>query len=116
MPFEKGKSGNPAGRKTGTLNTINRDLRERIQALLEEQFEQVAADLKGLEPKLRVEAWLKLLEFALPKLHRSQVDASLSLPEADNRQITVLNIAYRGDNGPLKLTSTRANQKREGGQ
>lgn len=67
MPFEKGQSGNPAGRKAGTPNTINRDLRERISDLLESRFDQVAADLDSLEPKERLNAWLKMSEFILPK-------------------------------------------------
>lgn len=67
MPFEKGHSGNPNGRKTGTPNAINRDLRERIRDLLENQFEQVTNDLLSLEPKDRVNAWLKMSEFVLPK-------------------------------------------------
>jgi hypothetical protein len=72
MPFEKGKSGNPRGRKKGTQNAVNRDLRERVRDLLESQFEQVAIDLAGLEPRDRVNAWLKLSEFVLPKLQRSE--------------------------------------------
>jgi len=115
MKFEKGKP-KTGGREKGATNKVTKDLRESIKALLEEQFDQVAADLRSLDPKSRAEIWLKLAEFVLPKLQRSQVDATLSLPEVDNRQTTVLNIAYRGENGPLKLTSTRANQKREGGQ
>ncbi len=115
MKFEKGKP-KTGGREKGATNKVTKDLRESIKALLEEQFDQVAADLRSLDPKSRAEIWLKLAEFVLPKLQRSQVDATLSLPEVDNRQTTVLNIAYRGENGPLKLTSTRANLKREGGQ
>jgi len=47
-------------------------LRERVKALLESQFEQVAFDLAGLEPKEGVNVWLKLSEFVLPKLQRSE--------------------------------------------
>lgn len=94
MTFQKGKL-KTGGRAIGTPNTINRELRERLKALLEEQFEQVVADLKSLEPKLRVEAWLKMAEFVLPKLQRTEVDAALTLPDADNRPITVLQIAFR---------------------
>lgn len=72
MPFEKGKSGNPRGRKKGTQNAVNRDLRERVRDLLESQFDQIALDLAGLEAKDRVNAWLKLSEFVLPKLQRSE--------------------------------------------
>ncbi|HPG54623.1 MAG TPA: hypothetical protein PL134_09590 [Smithellaceae bacterium] len=106
MKFEKGKP-KTGGREKGIANKVTKDLRESIKALLEEQFEQVAADLKGLEPKSRVEAWLKLAEFVLPKLQRTEIDAALSTPEADSRPITVLEISYRGENGPLKLESSK---------
>ena len=58
--------------ETLATNAINKDLRERVKALLESQFEQVAFDLAGLEPKEGVNVWLKLSEFVLPKLQRSE--------------------------------------------
>lgn len=78
MPFKKGKSGNPNGRTKGTPNTITKDLCERVRELLESQFEQVAADLASLEPKDRVNAWLKMSEFVLPKLQRTETTFDLS--------------------------------------
>lgn len=71
MKFEKGKP-KSGGRKKGTPNIVTKDLRDRIRELLEKQFDQVAVDLAGLDPKDRVNAWLKLSEFVLPKLQRSE--------------------------------------------
>ena len=73
MPFTKGKSGNKNGRKPGTPNAVTGVLRERVQMLLESQFERVVLDMEHLEPKERVNAWLKLAEYVLPKLNRSEV-------------------------------------------
>ncbi len=78
MPFKKGESGNPNGRIKGTPNVITKDLRERVRELLESQFEQVAADLASLEPKDRVNTWLKMSEFVLPKLQRTETVFDLS--------------------------------------
>lgn len=78
MPFKKGKSGNPNGRPSGTPNAISRDLREVIQNLLESQYEQILTDLEALEPKDRVNAWIRLLDFAVPKLQRTENVIDLS--------------------------------------
>jgi vacuolar-type H+-ATPase subunit E/Vma4 len=78
MPFEKGKSGNPNGRPSGTPNAVNRDLREVVQNLLESQYEQILTDLEALEPKDRVNAWIRLLDFAVPKLQRTENVIDLS--------------------------------------
>ncbi len=54
MKFEKGKP-KTGGREKGATNKVTKDLRESIKALLEEQFDQVAADLRSLDPKSRAE-------------------------------------------------------------
>ena len=75
--FEKGKSGNPAGRKPGTQNRVTGDLRKRINALLSDSFGQIVADFDKLEPRERVSAWAKLAEYVLPK----QKDFSIEVNE-----------------------------------
>jgi len=71
MPFTKGKA-KTGGRVKGTPNTANRDLREIVRALVEDNAEQVRQDLAALDPKERVSAWLKLAEFLVPKLQRTE--------------------------------------------
>lgn len=84
MPFKKGKSGNPNGRKTGTPNRVTGDLRQRIQQLLDEQFDNLQADFKALDPKERVNAFIRLLEYTTPKLQRTETTFDLSkLSEAE---------------------------------
>lgn len=59
-----------AGKKSsrkGKPNKTTAELREMILALLERNTDQIQNDLEVLEPKERVNAWLKLLEFYLPK-------------------------------------------------
>ena len=78
MPFKKGASGNPNGRTKGTPNAITKDLRQRVQGLLEKQFDVVAANIEALEPKDQIAAWLKLAEFVLPKLQRTETVIDVS--------------------------------------
>lgn len=78
MPFIKGKSGNPSGRKAGTPNTLTGDLRKQIQAIVEGQITQILADLQALEPKDRVNALVKLLDFVLPRLQRTETVVDFS--------------------------------------
>lgn len=78
MPFEKGKSGNPNGRKSGTPNRVTSDLRQRILGLLDKNFDSLEADIKDLEPRERVNAWTKLLEYVVPKLQRTETVIDLS--------------------------------------
>ena len=72
MPFIKGKSGNPNGRPKGATNNNIKDLRERIKLLLDSQFEQIITDLNNLEPKDRINAYVRLIEYVLPKLQRTE--------------------------------------------
>lgn len=71
--FEKGKQ-KTGGRAKGTPNALNRELREVVRELVEGNAERIRADLEALEPLERVNAWLKLAEFVLPKLQRSELN------------------------------------------
>lgn len=55
------------GRTAGTPNKVTSDVKNRIAALIEQQFDTITADLATLEPKDRVTAYLKFLEYVLPK-------------------------------------------------
>ena len=77
MKFEKGKP-KTGGRKPGTPNRVTGDLRQRIQQLLDEQFDNLQADFKALDPKERVNAFIRLLEYTTPKLQRTETTFDLS--------------------------------------
>lgn len=77
MAFTKGKN-KTGGRKKGTPNVITRDLREVVRELVEGNAERIRQDLEALDPKERVNAWLKLTEFVLPKLRRVETTYDLS--------------------------------------
>lgn len=82
MSFEKGKSGNPRGRRKGSSNKDTKALRERLGLLLDSSFDQLKDDLKSLTAKERIEAYSKLLEYCLPKLGKTEIDQKqTSMPE-----------------------------------
>ena len=68
MPFEKGESGNPAGRPKGSFNKTTKELRQMISDFLLENFEEIQQTFKELPPKEKVKLYCNLLAFALPRL------------------------------------------------
>ena len=69
------------GRKKGTPNKETKALRERITALLDNRWEDFLNDLDKLSEKERVDTVIRLLEYALPKLSRSEVRELTSLED-----------------------------------
>ena len=83
------------GRKAGTPNKATADIKNRIAQLIDEQFETISSDLDEMDPKDRVSAYLKLLEYVLPKQREQKIDLSnLTDQEIDellDRALTKLN-------------------------
>lgn len=121
---EPGDTGLPgAGRPKGSLN-VSTKYKQFLEG--EEEFE-----VEGQRVKMSREEFLMFRLFSIAtttdaskygvalaaikelsdRAHGKAVQTNeiIGVPEADNRPITVLNITYRGDNGPLKLSSTRDN-------
>lgn len=72
----KGKflPGNP-GRPEGVPNKVTKIQREFIQSLLDDQQDKIKDELEKLTGKDYLNAITGLLEFALPKLSRSELSA-----------------------------------------
>lgn len=71
----EGKPGRPkggekyGGRKKGTPNTINADLRSRISAFLDENFDEAVKTWKEIkEPIPKLKLYTDLIKFAVPSL------------------------------------------------
>lgn len=75
MKFEKGKT-KTGGRVAGTPNKATTDIRTKIAALIDNHFDTIQGDLEDLEPKDRVTAYLKFLEYVLPKKREERIDLS----------------------------------------
>ena len=75
MPFETGRE-KTGGRKSGSTNRTSTDIKSKIAALIDDQFDTIQADLETLEPKDRVSAYLKFMEYVLPKQREQKIDLS----------------------------------------
>ena len=75
MIFEKGRE-KTGGRKPGSTNKASTDIKSKIATLIDSQFDAINADLEQLEPKDRVMAYLKFLEYVLPKQREQKIDLS----------------------------------------
>lgn len=68
---------NRGGRPKGAKNIANRDLREAIKELSQRNFTRVQRWLDAIEkqdgPKAALDAWLSIIEYAVPKLGRVEV-------------------------------------------
>jgi len=80
MSFEKGQSGNPNGRPKGAKDKATKEIREKIASILEEHFtpERVTEDLEAMEPKERLMFLTKLMEYTVPKLKQTDIEANVT--------------------------------------
>ncbi|GAB3019040.1 hypothetical protein [Spirosoma pulveris] len=75
MKFEKGRE-KTGGRQPGSPNKVSTDIRSKITSLIDNQFDKIQADLETLEPKDRVAAYLKFMEYVLSKQREQKIDLS----------------------------------------
>jgi len=68
MGLPKGRTNNREGRPLGAINKLNNNLRSEISEFLQDNFEQVKADILKMDPRNRVKCFIDLLNYALPKL------------------------------------------------
>lgn len=93
MPANLFQQGNP-GRQKGSVNKTTKAQKEGILkalVLLDTTFEQ---DIAEMTAKERVDVWLQLQEFILPKLQRTQVEV-----EGQIEQLTKITFEVVGGNG-----------------
>lgn len=66
------------GRKAGTPNKVNRDLRTRIGDFIDGNFDEAVQSWRTMEPRDKVRTYIDLCAFVLPKLQAVQLDANIS--------------------------------------
>jgi hypothetical protein len=55
------------GRRAGTPNKVTGTIREFLSALIDNQRDQIEADLKKLQPKVRLIILERLMQYVIPK-------------------------------------------------
>lgn len=79
MPLKKGQTANPNGRPQGAQNKATGQIRAAFQQLIENNLQQLEADIKALEAKDRISLLIKISEFVLPKLQSMDITSQLEL-------------------------------------
>ena len=82
----KGKK--TGGRVAGTPNKVTRTVREWISTFVESNLSQIEQDLKILDPKDRIAAFEKLLQYILPKLQAVEANIHDDGPTYDYSKLT----------------------------
>ena len=80
MPFEKGKSGNPNGRKVGTVNKKTEQWKKFAEWFMESGIEKLQEEMDKLEGKEFVREFKDLMEYFQPKLSRTELTGSKDNP------------------------------------
>lgn len=69
--FAKGNAG--GGRPKGSKNRSTTELRSFINNFINNNLDLIQEDFENLDPKERVNAFIKLLEYSIPKLNRTEL-------------------------------------------
>lgn len=95
--FQKGQSGNPAGRPKGSKNKASVELRKGFEALAQSNIPQVQGWLDEVaqeSPEKALDLFLKMAEYVTPKLARTE-----NVHEVDEDSVTgfSINVIRRED-------------------
>lgn len=86
MIYKKGETGNKRGRPIGAKNKVNANLKQLLQKLCEEEFENVKQAFQELNGKDKIVMYEKLLQYILPKA----LNTNVNLNELTENQINTI--------------------------
>lgn len=84
--FEVGNPGRPKGAK----NKSTQLMRDRIQALFDDNFDKIQDDLESLDPKDRLKLMTDLLPYLLPKLQSTTYSQTIDLDSMNEEDLDFL--------------------------
>ena len=77
MPFVKNDTRiNRGGRPVGSKNNATTEIRNKYLQLIENNFEQLEKDIKGMRGTERVKALIEMSKFILPTLKATEMSLS----------------------------------------
>jgi len=74
--FKPGQSGNPEGRKKGSMNKYNKQIKEAFGMLLEDNLDNLSlwlADIAADDPKAALDIMMRMSERFVPKLRSTEI-------------------------------------------
>jgi hypothetical protein len=77
MPFEKGISGNPAGKPKGAVNTQTKLIKNLVETLISDNVDTIRADFAALKGREKINALCDLLPYVIPKLQATTLDIEI---------------------------------------
>lgn len=86
MPFDKGKP-KTGGRTKGTKNKVNADLKAKVLSFIDASYEEVLKSFTRLSSKEKIEFWLKLLPYVLPKANEVEKEYNLDSLTSDEQKV-----------------------------
>jgi hypothetical protein len=103
MPFEKGKSGNPAGRIKGAPTKDTKRFKEALNGLLEHCADDMIGWLEQIDdPKQRFDVLKDFAEYIYPKLGRTNIE----LTGKDGKDLSIVGILETIDGRSSSLPNT----------
>jgi len=86
MPRNSFKIGNTyGGRKKGSKNKSNTQLKAQVQRLLDDNMDMVQDDLDHLEPKDRIKFLIDLMNFTIPKMKSVEATVTSVVDMSDEK-------------------------------
>ena len=83
MAFEKGKSGNPSGRKKGSKNKLTVKAKDFVELIVEEYQDTIKEDFLKLEPKDRIMLFERFLQYVIPKAVKLETEGQTTITIED---------------------------------
>jgi uncharacterized protein YlxP (DUF503 family) len=104
MPFQKGQSGNPAGRTKGSNYKMSTEQRDFLRYLLRKNKEKFELQLEELKGRDFIHTYATLMQYVLPKPATAEVKEVPQLEEfiamtPEERQVAMEEIRESINNG-----------------